>query len=285
MKTLTIFLMLSVFLNADFVKHSNIDYNLDPQKEPLNTLDIYIPKTKKVKDLPIMVYVHGGGWCVGDKARVHHKAKLFTKEQYIFVSINYRLSPYPLELTNKKRIQFPDHPYDVGEAVAWIYKNINRYGGDRNRVFLLGHSAGAHLVTLVATDPQYLANFDAPFSIIRGTCALDGAVYDIPEYLAISGKEMHFNAFGTEEENKKNNHWKLASPFFHASYNDAPMLLVTQKNKTRRVDQNNKLAKALSSAKVYLVNKSHRQINIDLGNSQDKSMLTMIVTTFFERLK
>ncbi|BBM82756.1 alpha/beta hydrolase [Candidatus Uabimicrobium amorphum] len=283
MRTLVFGLLLCSFVYADYTKYSDINYNLDKQSEKMNTLDIYVPKQIS-KPLPVMIYVHGGGWCIGDKKRVHHKATLFTDEQYIFVSINYRLSPFPLELKNKNRIMFPDHPNDVGEAIAWLHKNIAEYKGDNEKFFLIGHSAGAHLVALVATDESYLKRYDISTEIIRGTCALDTAAYDVAKRTSTAGG-MFFNAFGTEEENKKYDTWRKASPSEYADREDGPMLLVTQKGQEMREQQNYGFAKLLSNCEVYLIDKTHREVNVDLGNPQDTTMLTTVVMTFFQRLR
>ena len=200
------------------------------------------------------------------------------------MSINYRLSPFPVELENKNRIAFPDHPNDVGEAIAWLHKNISNYNGDNENFFLIGHSAGAHLVALVTTDDTYLKRYDTSAKIIRGTCALDTAVYDVKKRLEIAGNAMYFNAFGTAQENAQNNTWYQASPITYADREDAPLLLVTQKGKYQREQQNYDFAKTLAQSEVYLIDKTHREINVDLGDPQDTTMLTTVVMTFFQRL-
>ena len=284
MRNLIFALLLCSFLYADYTKYNDIKYNLDAQPQKMNTLDIYVPQQIS-KPLPVMIYVHGGGWCIGDKARVHHKATLFTDEGYIFVSVNYRLSPFPVELANKNRITFPDHPNDVGEAIAWLHKNIEKYNGDNQNFFLIGHSAGAHLVALVTTDGAYLKRYGVSTKIIRGTCALDTAVYDVKKHLEIAGTGMYFNAFGTAQENAQTNTWHKASPITHADREDPPILLITQKGKYLRERQNYDFAKVLPQSEVYLIDKTHREINVDLGNPQDTTMLTTVVMTFFQRLR
>ena len=269
-----------------FNKYCDIDYNLDmiaPSQANSNSLDIYVPKSG-VSNMPVMVYVHGGAWCIGDKGRIHYKADLFTSHGYVFISINYRLSPYPFQLDNPKRLRFPSHPQDVGEALAWIYRNIRKYNGNRNKIFLIGHSAGAHLVALVGTNPSYVARYNAPFKMIKGICTLDGAAYDIPSYLNAAAKNFHYNAFGTLDENRQDQSWTKASPAYYANSEDAPFLLITQEDEPLRITQNQILAQRLSWARILVYNKTHGEINLDLGNPNDSSGMTEAVVHFFNTL-
>lgn len=139
--------------------------------------------------LPVLIFVHGGGWFTGDKDffGVHRGvARALARRGYVVVVPNYRLSP---------EVKHPVHVQDVGRAFAWTMKNVARHGGDPSRVILMGHSAGAHLVSLLATDPeQWGKAADGPaagdFSKIAGVVGLCG-VYMIPaanEYLGLAGK-------------------------------------------------------------------------------------------------
>lgn len=103
------------------------------------------------------MYVHGGGWSIGDKsAQLENKIALFKSLNYVFVSTNYRLSPFPNRLGNDDRIKYPLHNQDVVSAIAWLVENISDYGGNPDKVALIGHSAGAHLVSLIGTDESFL---------------------------------------------------------------------------------------------------------------------------------
>lgn len=103
---------------------------------------------------PVVLWVHGGGYHSGDKAnQVRDKVARFNAEGWIFVSINYRLT-VPGSASSAR---FPDHYDDVAAAVAWVHRSIGAYGGDPNRLALLGHSAGADIVANVADQPTYLA--------------------------------------------------------------------------------------------------------------------------------
>lgn len=118
----------------------------------LTSLDIHLPPSVQC-DAPIVMWVHGGGYSTGDKGnQIANKAQLFNDAGWILVSVNYRLTRPALSSS----AQFPDHYNDVATAVAWVHDNIGEYGGDRTRIALLGHSAGADIVSNVVTNPEYL---------------------------------------------------------------------------------------------------------------------------------
>ena len=125
--------------------YNNIRYTYSgPDKQ--NVLDVYAPATGN--NHPIVLYVHGGGWLGGTKAQLESKPDFFVGNDYVLVSINYRLSP---------EFKHPAHVQDVASAIAWVYNNAAQFGGDPERIAISGHSAGAHLAALAATDPRYLA--------------------------------------------------------------------------------------------------------------------------------
>ena len=161
LQSLCIFLMfLYAFtgkINAqDYQKFADIAYTAMPNVEPnLLSLDVYVPDNTG-HPLPVVIYVHGGAWSAGDKARMHSKAQFFTDSAYDFVSVNYRLSPDTPDTSDHNRVKYPDHPIDCAKAVRWIYDNIYQYHGDCEKMSLIGHSAGAHLVSLLATNEKFL---------------------------------------------------------------------------------------------------------------------------------
>jgi acetyl esterase/lipase len=136
-----------------------------------NQLDLYLPKG--AKDYPVVLIVHGGVWVVGDKTldRIPAIARALARQGYGAAATNYRLSPW---------VRHPTHAQDVVKALAWLEQNIAEHGGDPNRVFLMGHSAGGHLVALVAADQSYLEKEGVQPSVIRGVVSLSG-VYDVTE--------------------------------------------------------------------------------------------------------
>lgn len=115
------------------------------------SLDVHAPA--RPCGAPVVIWVHGGGYHVGDKAnQVADKVRRFNAEGWIFVSVNYRLTVPGSPVSAR----FPDHYEDVAAAVAWVHRSIGGYGGDPDRLALLGHSAGADIVANVADQPRYL---------------------------------------------------------------------------------------------------------------------------------
>jgi acetyl esterase/lipase len=132
-------------------------------------LDIYAPPG--AKDLPVVFWIHGGGWQAGDKTSVQLKPQTFVAKGFVFVSTNHRLLPHV-----EMRAIFQD----VAKSIGWVHKNIAQHGGDPQRIFVMGHSAGAQLAALMCTDDRYLKAEGVPFSALRGCVPVDGDTYDIP---------------------------------------------------------------------------------------------------------
>lgn len=131
---------------------TTVAYRDLPDVDPgLVSLDVHAPAG--ACGLPVWVWVHGGGYRTGDKSnRMADKVRLAREQGWILVSVNYRLTD-PDDPTSAR---FPDHFDDVAAAVAWVHDTITRYGGDPDRIALFGHSAGADIVSNVATVPTYL---------------------------------------------------------------------------------------------------------------------------------
>ena len=138
-------------------------------------LDVYTPETASDKPLPVMLWIHGGGWQTGDKSRVALKPRAFTEHGFVFVSTNYRLLP---EVAMDVLIR------DVAKSIGWVHRNIANYGGDPERIFVGGHSAGAQLAAIVSIDQRYLDEQDVPLTVLKGCVPVDGDTYDIPKIIA-----------------------------------------------------------------------------------------------------
>jgi acetyl esterase/lipase len=134
-----------------------------------HVLDIYSPAG--AKNLPVVFWVHGGGWQTGDKANVQEKPAWFTKKGFVFVSINHRLLP---------EVEMEVLVRDVAKAFGWMHKHIAEHGGDPQRVLVGGHSSGAQLATLICTDDRYLKAEGVSFVSLIGCVPVDGDTYDIP---------------------------------------------------------------------------------------------------------
>ena len=134
-----------------------------------HVLDIYAPAN--AKNLPVVFWIHGGGWSQGDKTDVKLKPQWFMDKGFVVVSTNYRLLP---EVDMGTLIR------DVAKAFGWMEKHIAEYGGDPTRVLVGGHSAGAQLAALICTDDRYLKAEGAAFNCLIGCVPVDGDTYDVP---------------------------------------------------------------------------------------------------------
>jgi len=165
-------------------------------------LDIYTPERVVEGSLPVMFWIHGGGWQTGDKSDVALKPRVLTERGFVFVSTNYCLLP---------DVKMDVLIRDVAKSLGWVHRNIATYGGDPKRVFVGGHSAGAQLAALICIDDRYLKEEGVSFDVLEGCVPVDGDTYDIPKIImtaehrqAIYGGKMftfgHRQKFGNDPE-------------------------------------------------------------------------------------
>ena len=141
---------------------------------------------------PLVLFVHGGAWSLGDMATAGHMAVHFHARGYAFASVDYRLVP---DANPRQQAE------DVAAAIARLLGDADRLGIDRARLMIVGHSAGAHLAALVATDPYYLAAYHLPIGAISGAVLLDGAGYDVAAQMRYAGpllRSLYHRAFGDD---------------------------------------------------------------------------------------
>ncbi len=175
--------------NADVAIGRDIPYLDDG--DPRHTLDVYAPPG--ASGLPVTLYFYGGGWRSGDKNLFEHLGRALALRGIVVVAVNYRLTP---------DVKSPAHAQDCAAAVAWTLANIGRHGGDPGKIFLTGHSAGAHLAALITLDTHYLADAGVPPATIRGTVAISG-VSDLrvhAETTVFTAREYVEEAFGSSDE-------------------------------------------------------------------------------------
>ena len=253
--------------NQEIIKFNDLQYvTIDGVDPKLNSLDIYTKKSEELK--PIMIYVHGGSWRLGDKSSVGLKPNIFIENDYLFISVNYRLSP---------NVKFPAHAQDVAKAISWVYSNSEEYGGDKNQIYLMGHSAGAHLVSLVSTDERYLQENNLDLNIIKGVISLD-TVYDfnllydtysnVPDaYILTFGKDPEFLRFSSPINYVKID--KEIPPMFIA-YSGGGIVGSLRERDIQSENFVNKLREAnIYSELLPALDKSHMDINIDFGSPND----------------
>lgn len=154
-------------LDAGIVAVQDIAYAGNAIEPAKQALDVY--RQEKASKAPVLVFLHGGAWVRGDRKQYPFLANRFAREGYVVAVPSYRLSP---------RYAHPAHIEDAAAAVAWIFQNIAKHGGDPRRIVIAGHSAGGHLVALLATDPQWLNAHNLSPGMLRGVIGLSG-VYDL----------------------------------------------------------------------------------------------------------
>lgn len=240
--------------------------------DPLQRLD-YFPAPEA--RAPLVLFIHGGAWTAGDKrTAAGSKAEHFTANGIAFASVNYRLVP---------EVDVAEQARDIARATAWLRKDAARLGFDPDRIVLMGHSAGAHLAALLATDPSYMVDAGVPFGAIRGAVLLDGAGYDIPERMRDAGlfeRRLYARAFGDDPEQ-----WRRLSPAEHAARPNAKgwLLLHVQSRRDSQA-QADALAEVLraagSNASVRGFDSDHGRLNRDLGQPGDPA--TSAVDSFLE---
>ena len=138
-------------------------------------LDVYSPDG--AKNLPVVFWIHGGGWQAGDKRMVGVKPQAFTEAGFVFVSTNYRLLP---------TVDMAALTSDVATALGWVHKNIATYGGDPARLLVMGHSAGAQLAALMCTDEKYVNAEGFSLTTIKGCVPVDADTFDIPAIIEVA---------------------------------------------------------------------------------------------------
>lgn len=149
-----------------------------------HVLDIYKPKD--AKNLPVVFWIHGGGWQVGDKSDVALKPAWFMERGFVFVSTNYRLLP---EVDMGTLIR------DCATSFAWVQKHIQEHGGDPGRILVGGHSAGAQLAAILCTDDRYLREAGADFGSLIGCVPVDGDTFNIPAIIEVAETRARVHGF------------------------------------------------------------------------------------------
>lgn len=236
-------------------------------------LDIYAAETAANVRLPVMFWIHGGGWQAGDKSDVALKPKVLTERGFVFVSTNYRLLP---------DVKMDVLIRDIAKSLGWVHRHIAEYGGDPQRIFVGGHSAGAQLAALICTDDRYLREEGVSFEILKGCVPVDGDTYDIPTIImtaehrqALYGGKMftfgHRQKFGNDPEKHVD-----FSAVTHVAKNKGipPFLLLFFSGNPDTSAQARRLEAVLKEADIPATaygkrDSNHSRLNNDLGKPDD----------------
>lgn len=251
--------------NGSITSQSNIRMDVKYGNGPLQTMDVFYPSKKSERPVPILVFLHGGGWRMGDKRQHVGKGELYANSGIVFVSVNYGLAP---------QVVHPNQALDVAKAIKHIDDNAKEWGADPDQIYLMGHSAGAHLVDLVATNQRFLKEVGVDPSRIKGVISLDTASLDLLERTKEStfeGKhvgQMIEQAFGTDPRNLRDGSPTLN---IHKGQNYPPFLMYCGAQRRSCLAQHTKFANQLRAAGgrvlVQPVPLSHRDINLAAGSA------------------
>lgn len=213
----------------------DVSYGIDP----LNTLDIY--KSAGSAKQPAIIMVHGGAWITGDKANANiitNKVPKWTAQGVAFISVNYPFTAPITEATN------------VYAAINYILANTVKYGIDGKRLVIMGHSAGAHLITYLACklENKWL-----------GQVVLDSAALDLPYIMSGSHPSIYDTLFGVDTA-----YWELNSPKYQYSTPVKPMYIVASTEKAFSIPQSTAFA-IQTGSQLYTTTMTHEELNRDLG--------------------
>ena len=249
------------------VRIPDIPYDRKPGVDPKRqSLDIYM--REGLAKAPVVLYVHGGSWVRGDKRRALFKPAALVPEGYLFASMNYRFRP---------AVSLSEMAQDVATAAAWLMRHAEKYGGDGSKVFLAGHSAGAHLVAAVGSNEAFMDDAGASLHDLAGVVAIDTAMYNVPQQMKDPG-QAHVRAFGSDTEA-----WMPVSPWHHVAAGKGipPFLLFVSDGRRTMHEQVLPLQKKLQRAgvKAYVhesKGRGHSPLDTYLGVPGDESSRVLL---------
>jgi acetyl esterase/lipase len=262
-------LFMYLFLSGISIAFAGIDVKRNipykgQEQNVRNLLDVYYPKkTGSPKD--VLVFIHGGSWDSGKKETYWWLGRNMAQKNVVSVIINYRLSP---------EAQFEKMAFDCADAVKWVKDSIAQFGGNPDRIFVMGHSAGGHLAALINNDVRFFNRIGIP-NPIRAVILNDGFGMDMFEYLNVAENnkqtESFKNTFSTDV-----NLWEKGSPLFYLENVQNPYLIFVGENTYPAIKlQSDRLHKELTKA-----NKRSEITIID-----GKKHIGMIAQMIFKRNK
>jgi len=222
---------------GSYKRHTNIAYGPEPQ----HRLDVYVPNRARISR-PVVVFWHGGRWREGDKADYRFVGAALAECGYVAVIANYRHYP---------QVKMPGFMDDAARAAVWAGAHAGEFGGARERLYLMGHSAGAQLAALVTLDRRYLGAYGAAAPHISGVIGLSGP-YDFLPLLEADVQDM----FGPPEL------YAQSQPINFVRADAPPMLLIQGlKDETVRPKNSINLAAALGAVGVPVTLKLYPRLS------------------------
>ena len=248
-------------------RHADIAYDAIVGVDPARlSLDVYT--TAGLEQAPVVLFIHGGSWQRGDKRAVLRKPLRFVPDGFVVVSANYRFRPL---------VDVATMAGDVARAVGWITREIETYGGDPEQIFLMGHSAGAHLVAVVGTNEAFLEHADVSFDRLAGVIPLDTGPYNVEKRLARNPAGSNAGRLARLVFGDDPARWPAVSPVHNIEPGKGiPPFLVFHSDGRRDVPrQARPFVEALDGAGieaklVRAAGKTHGTLNQDMGRAGEE---------------
>lgn len=239
-----------ITLPPDVRVQRDVAYGSDPQQR----FDVYTPAG--AHGAPVILMVHGGGWRRGDKAMnnvVQNKLARWVPRGFVLISADYPMLPQTDPVQQAR---------SVAQALAFAQQHAAEWGGDPRKFILMGHSAGAHLVSLISAEPSMALSLGAQPWL--GTVALDSAAYDAAKIMRGRHLPLYDRAFGNDPA-----FWDAASPIMQLHGKIAPFLAVCSSQRQDSCPQAqgfvDKARGYGAQARVLPEDLTHEQINEQLG--------------------
>jgi len=247
-------LLLQPAAAADLPAGATVQKNISYGADKAQRFDVYLPANPA--NAPILFMVHGGGWKRGDKDSrgvVDNKIARWLPKGIIFVTVNYRMMPEEEPLAQAG---------DVGLALAKVQALAQSWGGNPDDIILMGHSAGAHLVTLLNMAPEIATAQGA--RMWQGTVSLDSGAMNVPAIMNRRHMGLYDEAFGDDPAE-----WEAVSPFHRVKGPTQPEFAICRKRGDASCPANQELAKKANSLggkiEVLPMALNHGEINNELG--------------------
>lgn len=260
-----------------------IDADIAYASSNRNSLDLYIPHGN---DFPLILFIHGGSFVAGDRKEFPYRqiGETFQRLGFGCAVISYRLM---------RDSVWPAQPRDVAAAIRWLKDNIESYGGNRNKLYIVGHSAGGHLAALVSTDSTYLNEIGLSLHDIAGTVVIGTMMSDAGSLSKLTPLEQQhmfsndwfFKIFGSMENFQK------SLPLYHVNKSMPEMLILLADTelydppKLQTVDEFIDRAGELSVEIRYktIADRTHMGVVEQMVNSSDPAVIEIL--NFFQHLK
>ena len=229
----------------------NLPYGDDERQK----LDVYMPDDASVTLAPMLMFMHGGYWVIGHKDLLGFMAPAITPAPAVLVSVGYRLAP---------GAKYPQQVDDCRGALRWVYDHIADYGGDPDRIYVGGHSAGGHLAALLTLQRTQRTALGLPEDVIKGCFPVSG-VFDVADTL----QDRREALLRTQDDVRD------ASPLHNTGGNTVPFLLEIGTDDFDNLrSQHPQMLAALRSQPGYveeMVREGHNHFQISLDHAEPTS--------------